>query len=340
MKTQIFGTTKNNEEVRLYTLTAGNSEAVMTDYGAALVAWRFKCTDVVLGYDDLAEYENRGGSFGATVGRCANRIAGAKFTIGGEEYNLYKNDGENTRHSGPPQYNKRLWKAEAGADGNSVTFTLFSPDGDQNFPGNLTLSVTYTLTDEDELILDYTGTCDKDTVLNPTNHSYFNLSGHNAGSIGDHSLRIGCETFTPARSDAIPDGRILPVKGTPFDFTEFRTIGERINDDDEQLKIGKGYDHNFCIDLKPHPVRKAAEARSPVTGISLEVFTDLPGLQFYSGNGIAENVPGKDGAVYGPRYGFCLETQFYPNAVNEEAFASPVLKAGDTFRSRTVYRLR
>ena len=340
MKTQLFGITQKNEEAHLYTLTAGNSEIVMTDYGAALVAWRFKGTDVILGYGDLKEYENRDGSFGAAVGRCANRIAGARFTLGGVEYDLDRNNGENTLHGGFDLYCKKLWKAEAGGNENSVRFTLFSPDGDQHFPGNLTLSITFTLTEDDELILDYEGTCDQDTVLNPTNHGYFNLSGHDTGNIEDHLLWLACETYTPTRPDAVPDGRIVPVKGTPFDFTEPHTIGERLHDDDEQLKIGNGYDHNLCIDHDRHPFKKVAEVRSPETGITLDVFTDLPGLQFYTANGVSENVPGKEGAVYGPQCGFCLETQYYPNAINEEAFVSPTLKAGDTFRSRTIYQLR
>ena len=339
MKKQYFGTTKNNEEAHLYTLTAGSSEAVLTDYGAALVSWKFHGTDVVLGYDRLSDYETQGGSFGATVGRCANRIAGARFTLGGTEYILDKNNCENTLHSGLSRYANRVWKADAGENNNAVTFTLFSPDGDQHMPGNLTLSVTYTLTEDARLILDYTGTSDRDTILNPTNHSYFNLNGHDAGSIEDHELLIDCETFTPGLPDGVPDGRILPVAGTPFDFTEFRTIGERINADDEQIRIGSGYDHNYCIDGGRHPFKRVAAARSPKTGITLECFTDLPGLQFYTGNFIKENSPAKGGASYGPRGGFCLESQFYPNAINEDAFTPPILKAGETFRSQTVYRL-
>lgn len=340
MNTQIFGTTKENEEAHLYTLKRGSSEAVLTDYGAALISWHFRRIDVVLGYDRLADYEDRGGYFGAVVGRCANRIANAEFTLNGVRYTLDKNNGENTLHGGSSRYNKRVWQAKPADDGASVCFTLISPDGDQGFPGNLTLSVTYTLTDDDQLILDYRARSDRDTVLNPTNHSYFNLGGQGSGSIEDHSLRLSCEAFTPARPDSVPDGRILSVKGTPFDFTKTRTIGERIDDDDEQLKNGKGYDHNYVIDKGFHPVALFAEARSPKTGITMEVFTDMPGVQFYTGNNISENTPGKDGAVYGPRSGFCLETQFYPNAINEKTFTPPVLAAGEDFRSRTVYRLR
>ena len=349
MKKEFFGETKEHKKAYLYTISSGDSEFVFTDYGAALVSWKINGLDIVLGYDTLLEYENGSGSFGATVGRCANRIADGKFTLNGIEYPLDKNDGNNTLHSGNSRTNKRVWEAAMKEDERSVTFTLLSPDGDQGFPGTLTLSVIYTVTEDGSLCIDYVGTCDKDTVLNPTNHSYFNLNGHASGSIEDQILTLYADSYTPLKPGGIPDGTICPVKGTALDFTAARRIGENIDSDEPQIVLCGGYDHNYVLyngsdhtetsDGILHPLKKAARAASAESGLTMEVFTDLPGIQLYTGNGIHADTPGKENALYQPRSGFCLETQFFPNAINEPSFISPVLKAGDTFRSRTVYRV-
>lgn len=296
--------------------------------------------DVVLGYETEAQYRNNTNTyFGSTVGRSANRIAGASFEINGESCHLTANEGANNLHSGPDGYQIRDWKAEAGKKGdNSVTFALDSPDGDQGYPGNLNIQVTYTLTDDNEIRIEYEGISDADTVFNPTNHSYFNLNGHQGGKILKHELTLLASGFTPvADSKSIPTGAVETVSGTPMDFRSSKQIGQDIDADYAQLQYTGGYDHNFALDKADGTLGKAAEVYCRESGIGMEVYTDLPGIQLYAGNFLNDE-PGKGSAVYGQRCGFCLETQYFPNAVNEPQFKSPVIKAGETVSTVTVYK--
>ena len=310
--------------------------AILTDAGAAVVCLFYRGVDVVLGWDTPEEYFPNPGSFGATVGRSANRIGGAAFTLNGKRYELAKNDGENNLHSGPDGYHTRRWETvEASSD--RVVFRLDSPDGDQGYPGRFRVSVTYTLTDDDALHILYEGVSDADTVVNLTNHAYFNLNGHASGSAEDHRLMIHADAFTPVAPGLIPTGEIRSVEGTPFDFRTAHPIGRDIGAEDEQLRLGGGYDHNFV--LRGEGFRPAAELTGDKTGITLTVETDCPGVQLYTGN-FLRGARGKGGAVYNKRGAVCLETQFFPNAVNESAFTSPVVKAGEPYRSETVWRLK
>lgn len=336
-----FGKIKK-QRVFLYTITNQNNLCVsITDFGANIVSLMVpdrngKLDDIVLGFDNVKGYMKNPSFFGSTIGRNANRIGGAKFSINGSAYSLEVNDGPNNLHSSfAKSYNKRMYKAEIVA-GNSVKFSLESPDGDQGFPGNLSMSVTFTLTDDNGLELEYAAVSDKDTVFNITNHSYFNLSGHASGSAMHHKLMLNASHFTPTVPGSIPTGEIAPVAGTPFDFTQLTTIGDRIGEDNLQLKLGKGYDHNFALDKEAREYAQIAVLEDPKSGRVMKTYTDLPGVQFYAGNCIAKQ-KGKGGAVYDRRHAVCLETQFFPDAINRPEFVSPVLKKGDKFYSKTRY---
>ena len=339
-----FGTTKNGEKVTLYRITNKNGMiAEVIDYGAILRALFVpdkdgKPDDVVLGFDDIKSYEKNPSFFGSTIGRNANRIAEAKFTINGTEYNLAKNDNKhNNLHSDfKTCFNKKMFKAELKKRSNAVVFSLESPEMDQGFPGTLTATVTYRLTDDNALEIDYKAVSDKDTVYNPTNDSYLNLAGHASGSAMEQKLMINAKSFTPADKESIPTGEIRSVEGTPFDFTDFHVIGERIEDKYRELRYGKGYDHNFVLDIPKRKLGFAAELSDEKSGRSMKVYTDLPGVQFYAGNFI-KTQNGKEGCVYTKRCGVCLETQYFPNAINQKGFASPLLKAGKKFHSVTKY---
>ena len=327
----------------LYTITNKNgTQAKVTDLGGTLVSLLIKdkkevVRDVVLGYDTPEEYRDNGFFFGAWVGRSGNRIDKAKFRIDGKSYSLTVNDNENNLHSGMDYFHLRKASVAACTE-DSVTFEIVDKDLQQGYPGNFTAQLTYTLTDDDALELKYNAVSDKDTVCNMTNHSYFNLGGHDSGSILDTQLRLDCRAYTPViDSQAIPTGELRPVAGTAFDFTEPKTIGRDIDADDEQLKFVGGYDHNYVITENKGGMVKFAEAYQPKTGICMECCSDLPGVQLYVGNFITRH-PCKGGAQYDYRGGFCLETQFYPNAVNQDGFAKPVLKAGETFESVTSYK--
>lgn len=337
-----FGTTARGEEATLFLLKNDNGMAIeLTDYGATLLALyvptRYgNSVDVVLGYDDVQDYERaRGTFFGATVGRNANRIGGAAFTLGDKTYALSPNDGGNNLHSGPDFYNTRLWLVTAGAD-NSITFSLHSPDGDQGHPGALDVDVTYTLTDDNCLCIDYRCVPQQDTIVNLTNHSYFNLNGHDTGSIERHRLWLNADAFTPTDAQLIPTGEILPVDGTPMDFREEKQIGQDIAADFEPLRFGKGYDHNWQLS-NGGGFAKVAELTGNLTGLRMEISTDRPGMQIYTANFI-ENEAGKRGAIYRKRSGICFETQSFPDAIHHENFPSPVCRAGETWQSRTVFR--
>lgn len=337
-----FGKTGSAQTCRLYTLKNDHGmEADLTDYGAALVNLRVpdhegRLLDVVLGYDDPAGYEKGDSSFGATVGRCANRIGGARFELNGAVYRLAPNDnGRNNLHSGPDYYNKRLWTvADCGDD--HVTFLLHSEDQDQGYPGALDMYVTYHLDEDNMLRITYCGVPDQDTIINMTNHSYFNLNGHDSGTVLDHILQIHADHFTPADAESIPTGEIRPVEGTPMDFRTGRALGDEIDADYEPLRLGGGYDHNWVL-KNGGRFDKVAEVAADRSGIVMEVYTDLPGMQVYTAN-FLNHEPGKEGASYERRSAVCLETQYYPDAIHHDHFPGPVCRAGETYGTSTAYR--
>jgi len=338
-----FNAQIDGEEARLYTLSNDNGKATITNYGARLVSLlvpnkKGGLTDVVLGYDDAETFkENRTSFFGAIVGRYGNRIANATFTLEGKTYQLEQNDGENSLHGGVNGVYDKIWNAEQ-IDDKTLKLTYHSPDGEAGYPGNVDMSVTYTLNDDNSLAIDYSATTDKTTVLNLTNHAYFNLNGEGDSTILDLELIINADEITPVDEKLIPTGELMDVTNTPFDFRKVALIGARINEDNEQLKRGKGYDHNFVLNKKGR-LDTAAIIYSSKTGVQMDVLTEEPGIQFYSGNfmeGGQNN--GKEGKDYGYRSAFCLETQHFPNAPNQTNFPSTVLKPGDTYKTRTIYK--
>jgi aldose 1-epimerase len=337
-----YGKTQQGQPVDLYTLTNRNGmQAVITNYGGIVVsltardrkgAWG----DVVLGFDSLDGYLKEHPYFGALVGRYGNRIARAQFALDGKTYRLAANNGPNHLHGGVRGFDKAVWTATAQGP-NSLKLELNSPDGDEGYPGALHVEVVYTLTENDELRIDYTATTNKPTILNLTNHSYFNLGGQGAGDVLNHQIKIAARRFTPVDATLIPTGELRDVKGTPFDFTGFHTIGERIGQNDEQIKVGKGYDHNFVLDSGGKALALAAEVFEPVSGRVMKVQTTEPGVQFYTGNFLDGTVRGKGGIAYRLRAGFCLETQHFPDSPNRPSFPPVVLRPGETFRSTTTY---
>jgi len=335
-----FGQTPDGTPVDIYTLADGKLEARIMTYGGIVVSLRVpdrkgKMDDVVLGYDSLDKYvANNSPHFGALIGRYGNRIAGGKFTLDGKTYLLPKNDGDNTLHGGPHGFDTVVWKGKAIQNG--VELTYVSPDGDEGFPGTLTTVVRYTL-EESGLRIEYSATTDRDTVVNLTNHSYFNLAGQGSGDILKHQLQINSSRFTPVDSRLIPTGELRPVAKTPFDFRTPHAIGERINADDEQIRYGRGYDHNWVLDSGGSKLAEAAEAYDPSSGRTLKVLTTQPGLQFYSGNFLDGSITGKGGRVYGKRYAFCLETQHFPDSPNHQNFPSTELKPGEKYHSMTIF---
>jgi len=341
-----FGTTRSGAKVRIFTLTNSKGvEARIMNYGGIIVSLKVpdrngKFADVVLGFDSLDGYlENSSPFFGALVGRYANRIAHARFTLDGKEYHLEPNDHGNTLHGGTHAFDKQVWTPRELPDG-GLELTLLSKDGDEGFPGNLKATVVYHLTDSDALRIDYSATTDKDTVINFTNHSYFNLKGAGEGDILGHQMAINADRFTPVDAGLIPTGELRKVDGTPFDLRKKTgLIGAHINDDkDEQIKLGHGYDHNFVISRNGSGLEGAARAEDPASGRVLEVYTTQPGVQFYTGNFLDGTIKGKGGKVYGRRYGFCLETQHFPDSPNQPKFPTTVLKPGETFHSTTEFR--
>lgn len=335
-----FGYTSKGEKAKLYSMKNGNGmEIAVTDYGAALVKVLIpdkdqKVQDVVLGYDSVEGYEKGNAHFGAPVGRVANRIGGASFELNGRRYELTANAGKNSLHGGRDHYNKRIWKAEDAED-NRITFVLHSADGDQGYPGNADISVAYELTEDNEIKIHYRAVTDADTLMNLTNHSYFNLSGHASGSVLEQEVMIDADSFTRADAESIPTGELVPVAGTPMDFREYKAIGKEIESDYEALLLGQGYDHNWV--LNGTGMRTAARMRSRETGIVMETATDLPGMQFYTGNFLISEA-GKNGAEYRKRHGACFETQYFPDAIHKEHFEGPVVKAGEVYDTTTVYK--
>lgn len=337
-----FGKTNEGAEITKYTLkNAGGMEVDILSLGAALRAIRVpdkdgKIRDVILGYDTPADYQNVRGYLGMVIGRNGNRIKDAKVTIDGVTYELEANNNENNLHSGSEGFHSVVWE-EAEADDTHVVFKHTSSDGAQGFPGRMQVTMTYTLTDAGEVVLDYRATTDKKTVANFTNHAYFNLDGHESGSMEAQRLQIFASHYTPVvDKKAIPTGEIASVEGTPMDFREMTAIGARIGDDFEQLQFVGGYDHNYALDSTDGSLALAARAKSDVSGIRMDVYTTCPGVQLYAGNFVGGQT-GKGGVAYKNRQGFCLETQYFPNSVNEKNFAQPFLSPGETYESTTKY---
>lgn len=341
-----FGVTKKGEKASLYTIVGANGmEATVTDFGAILVSLivpdaKGEKKDLVLGYDKLEEYEENGCFFGAVIGRNANRIGGASFTLDGVEYRLAANENGNNLHTDFDHgYHKVLWDAEMLEEENSVKFSYASPDGENGFPGTLHISVTYTLLPDNGIQITYDGVSDKKTTINLTNHSYFNLAGHDAGCICDQKMMICADGFTEVAAGSIPTGKIVPVEGTPMDFRQAKRIGDEIDADWEQLNITGGYDHNWALNTEFGKVEKIAQVEDEKAGRIMEVYSDLPGVQFYAGNFITPQT-GKGGAAYDKRCALCLETQYFPNSINLPEFRQPVFEAGETYHTTTIYKFR
>ena len=340
-----FGKLSSGEEIQIFHLeNKAGAYAEISQFGAILVKLcvpdrEGKLTDVVLGYDDLAGYEVNGCFFGATIGRSGNRIANSRFVLDGQEITLTPNEGKNNLHSGPNGFEKKIWNAaEISEDKNAVTFSRISPDGENGFPGEFEVSVTYELTEENAVRIVYFGVSDKATVANMTNHSYFNLNGEGSGTAMDQYLTIHAQEYTPVREDSIPVGENVSVEGTPMDFRTAKQIGRDIGADFEQLRFTGGFDHNYVTDgYNKASIREIASAWSEESGIQMDVLSDCPCVQFYAAN-FVEDEHGKNGHVYNKREAFCLETQVEPNAVNVENFHSPILEAGERYYSETVYR--
>jgi aldose 1-epimerase len=335
-----FGKMPDGTLVELYTISDGKLEAKVITYGGILTELKAPdkngaMADVVLGFDNLDDYVKKNDPhFGGTIGRYANRIAHGQFQLDGKTYNIPKNNGENALHGGPIGFDKHVWQAKQISKG--VELTYLSPDGDQGFPGNMKTIVRYTI-EGDALKIDYSATTDKDTVVNLTNHSYFNLKGEGSGDTLQHKLQIHAQRYTPVDENLIPTGELAPVKDTPFDFQLPHAVGERINVPDSQLKLGVGYDHNYVLENNGK-LTKIAEAYESESGRVLSVLTTEPGVQFYSANHL-DGVKGKHGHTYNKNEAICLETQHYPDSPNHPAFPSTELKAGKTFHSTTVYQL-
>lgn len=333
----------DSSPVYLYTIENNNGiTAGIITRGATLDS--FCCPDkdgnngdIIAGFDNILGHINSGTFTGEVIGQYANRIGGGKFTLGGKEYDVTKNEKGITCLHGGAEYSSALWNAII-VDDNAVEFSYKSPDGKEGFPGNVDVKVTYILTDKNELELHYEAVSDKDTIINLTNHAYFNLGTTASGDILDTELMLNCDFFTPTDENSIPTGEIRPVDGTAFDFRTPKKIGKDINADDIQLQMAGGYDHNFCINGESGTLRLAARAKDEKSGRQLEVYTDLPGVQFYTGN-FMNGETGKGGIGLDKHYGFCLETQFYPDSPNRPEFPSCELKAGEKFRTLTVFKV-
>lgn len=345
-----FGKLSSGRDVTLYTISRNNLTVKISDYGATVVSLVFDSDadseplDVVLGFDSVEEYENDNCYLGAVCGRSANRIKNGNFSLNGIEYNLATNNNTNHLHGGVCGFNRRLWQAEFIPYGLSMSYT--SPDGEEGYPGKLEVEVIYTLVEDNSLEIRYIAKSDKDTLVNLTNHSYFNLCGHDSGTVLGHSLKIDASHFTELDKTCCPNGSLSKVKGTPLDFEDFHTLGERISSSHPQMLIGNGYDHNYVLNknsseqaLRGIPLAATALCSSDQNNAKLEmkVYTNKPGLQLYTANYIPEHTRGKAGAFYGAHSGFCLETQHFPDAINHSNFPSPILKAGLEYDFTTIY---
>ena len=338
---ELFGTTADGRQVERYLLDNGSVQAGILTYGGILHTLcvpdrNGEPVDIVLGYDTLAEYEKGDKYLGALIGRHANRIGKACFTLNGKEYKLFDNDNGNNLHGGKCGFDRKVWTAEVC--GETLKLTYKSPDGEEGFPGNLSVTVCYSLSDDNTLTLDYSAVSDADTVCNLTNHSYFNLAGQDSGNVLNQYIQVFGSYYTMTDELSIPNGVIAAVDGTPMDLRQPTRIGAEIDTPFEQIAWAGGYDNNWIIDGKPGTLRKMAYAYDETTGITLTGYTTLPGMQFYAGNYLDGVLPGKGKSTNGRRCGFCLESQYFPNALHCENFAQPILKAGEKFRAITEYR--
>lgn len=343
---QNFGYTAHGEQADLYRLTNRRGiDLAITNYGATLVELHVsdrneQKADVVLGCDSLADYLNHNYYFGAVIGRYANRIAGGSFLLKDQQYHLAKNDGENHLHGGIKGFDKVIWQVEEFRNAGSIGLRLsyLSPNGEEGYPGNLNVTVVYTLSIDNSLKIDYFARTDQLTIVNLTHHSYFNLAGEGSGEILDHELRINADLFTPVKIDLIPTGELQSVRDTPLDFTQQTPIGTRIDHPDEQLSHGEGYDHNWVLNQIEGKLTFAAKVYEPVSGRIMEIYTTEPGLQFYSGNKIQRSAEGKNGHEYGRRNGFCLEPQHFPDSPHKANFPSVMLGPDKQYRQTSIYK--
>ena len=339
-----FGKTKDGTPVEIFTLrNAGGAEAMITNYGGIVVSLKVpdrsgKLGDVVLGYDNLKDYIKASPYFGALIGRYGNRISKGRFELDGKRYQLATNNAPNALHGGLKGFDKVVWSAKplSTKNGPSLELSYVSKDGEEGYPGNLAVKAVYTLTDKNELRIDFTATTDKPTIVNLTHHSYFNLAGE--GDILAHEVTIKADKFTPIDKTFIPTGELRPVAGTPFDFRKQTKIGSRIKNDDQQLKFGLGYDHNWVVRDKPGRLALMAKVTDPASGRTMEVLSTEPGLQFYSGNFLDGTNVGKGGKVYRHRTGFCMEPQHFPDSPNKPQFPSVVLRPGQTYKNTIIYK--
>jgi len=343
---RLYGTTTDGIPVYAYTLSnAKGMQAEVINYGGIVTSLTApdrsgKYADIVIGLSDLDSYQRIRGYYGAIIGRYGNRIGGAQFTLEGKTYKLTPNTGVNALHGGPKGFDKRVWNARevSGPAGKSLELTYVSQDGEEGYPGTLSARVLYTVTPDNEFKIEYSATTDRPTIVNLTNHSYFNLGGAGSGDILKHQVTIYADRFTPVDQGSIPTGEIKPVKGTPFDFTSAHTIGERIGQNDPQLQYGKGYDHNYVLRSRNGRLARAAQVYEPGSGRVMEVWTTEPGIQFYTGNNMPELLQARDGKTFGRRGAICLETQHYPDSPNKPNFPTTELKPGATYRTTTVYK--
>lgn len=339
-----FGSTPDGSAVSRYRLTnSQGTVATLCDLGATLVSFELSdaeapggVSDMVLGFDTAEEYWTNAPYLGATVGRYANRLGRGRFSLDGVDYTLAQNDRANHLHGGPAGFHRRLWQVRQADDAARVSFELSSPDGDEGYPGALSVCVSYELTADNRLVIEYLATTDRATVVNLTHHSYFNLTGKPEAGIGGHVLRLAADEYTPTDAGQIPTGELRSVAGTPLDFREPTPIGARIDDADGDLRIGSGYDHNFVVSGWDRSLQVVAEVHEPTSGRTLTVATTEPGIQFYSGNHLA-GVRGKGGRAHAAREGFCLEPQHFPDSPNQPSFPSTVLRPGETYRQTTEY---
>lgn len=328
------------QEVRAYTLDNGKGLcAEILNYGGIITRLVYNGTDVALGWDNFDEYLNNGSCFGAIIGRNSNRIENSEFELGGKAYKLTPNNGRNNLHAGPNGFDKRLWDVEC-VEGNepAVVLRRLSPDGEEGFPGNAAIKVTYTLTAENAIEIHYEGECDRDTIINMTNHTYFNPNGHDSGSVENCRLWLASSFYTPNTKECFPDGSIIPVEGTPFDFREETTLGEKLAMKHEQTEMFDGYDHNFVLDGRGY--RLAGIFTGDKSGITIEMYTDLPGVQLYIPGGASATRKYKDGAQYCRHNALCLETQMFPNSMKNAHFPSVIVKAGEKYDTKTAYKFR
>ena len=340
---KFYGTTKNNEEVSMYTIkNNSNMEVDIINYGATIVSIRVpdkngNIDDVALGYDTLEAYENGDKYLGALIGRCGNRIKNASFKLNGKEYNLAKNNGNNHLHGGNTGFDKVVWKVEI-VEENKLKLSYLSKDGEENYPGNLQVDVYYSLNDNNELKIEYFATTDEDTVVNLTNHSYFNLNGEASGDVLNQKILINADRFTVTDAESIPTGELRDVSNTPMDFRTLKVIGNDIDSDYEQIRFGQGYDHNWMLNAKGDINTLAAKVVDETSGRIMEVYTTNEGVQFYSGNFLDGTGGSKNGNGYNKRSGLCLETQFVPDAINNSNFTSCILKKDEEYNHATIYK--